>query len=144
MKKKELDMIAVEMFQYPKNNQRSEYPCYMFSKGITNLTLLTASECVGVAFVLAIFMVSSCGQHFWSNVNKRLQPTGESILMKRGIHQKYNISENSGLSLNNEVPSGIICDAMDILNVLEMNLAFFHGTIEVNLFLLMMVYQYLQ
>jgi len=70
--KKELDMIAVEMFQYPKNNQRSEYPCYMFSKGITNLTLLTASECVGVAFVLAMFTESSCGQHFWSNVNKRL------------------------------------------------------------------------
>jgi len=41
------------------------------------------------------------------------------------FHQKYNISENSGLSLNDEVPSGIICDAMDILYVLEMNLAFF-------------------
>jgi len=95
-------------------------------------------------FVLAMFMVSSRGQHFWSNVNKRLQPTEESILMKRGIRQKYNISENSGLSLNDEVPSGIICDAMDILYVLEMNLAFFHGTKEVNLLLLMMVYQYLQ
>jgi len=45
--------------------------------------------------------------------------------MKRGIHQKYNISENSGLSLNNEVPSGIICNVMNVLYVLEMNLTFF-------------------
>jgi len=64
--------------------------------------------------------------------------------MKRGIHQKYNISENSGLLLNDEVPSGIICNAMNVLYVLEMNLTFFHGTIEVNLYLSTMVYQYLQ
>ncbi len=76
----------------------------MFSKGITNLTLLTASEWVGVAFVLAMFMASSHGQQFWINVNKRLQPTGESVLTKRGIHQKYKILENSAISLNEEVP----------------------------------------
>ena len=33
--------------------------------------------------------------------------------------------KKTGVSLNDEVPSGIICDAMDILYVLEMNLDFY-------------------
>ena len=97
----------------------------MFTEGITNLTLLTALEWVGVAFLLSMFTISSRGQLFWRNVNKRLQPTGETVSTKRGIRQKYKITEQGNNSLNEEVPSGIICDAMDILYVLEMNLAFF-------------------
>jgi len=107
----------------------------MFTMGITNLMLLTAAEWVGVAFLLSMFTISSCGQPFWSNVNRRLQPIGESVSMKRGFCHKYKIEQNSALAMNNEVPSGIICDAMDILYVLEMNLAFLHGTKGVNLFL---------
>jgi len=60
----------------------------MFTMGITNLTLLTAAEWVGVAFLLSMFTISSHGQQFWSNVNIRLQPTGESVSTKRGYHQK--------------------------------------------------------
>jgi len=44
--------------------------------------------------------------------------------MKQGIHQKYQIAEQQQNSINKEVPSGIICDVMDILYVLEMKLAF--------------------
>jgi len=36
----------------------------MFSKGIINLTLLTAAEWVGVAFLLAMSMISSQGQPY--------------------------------------------------------------------------------
>jgi len=97
----------------------------MFTEGITNLTLLTALEWVGVAFLLSMFTILSHGQLFWSNVNKRLQPTGEIVCTKQGIRQKYKITEQGRNSMNEEVPSGIICDAMDILYVLEMNLAFF-------------------
>ncbi len=97
----------------------------MFSKGITNLTLLTASEWVGVAFLLSMVTISSRGQLFWSEVNKRLQPTGETVFTKQGIHHKYQIPEQNRYGVNDEVPSGVICDAMDILYVLEMNLAFF-------------------
>jgi len=43
----------------------------MFTKGITSLTLLTAAEWVGVAFVLSMFIISSCGQLFWEQVNKQ-------------------------------------------------------------------------
>jgi len=47
----------------------------------------------------------------------------------------YKIEQNSALAMNDEVPSGIICDAVDILYILEMNLAFLCGTKGVNLFL---------
>ena len=52
---------------------------------------------------------------FWSEVNKRLQPTGETVSTKQGIHHKYQIPEQNRYEVNDEVPSGIICDAMDIL-----------------------------
>jgi len=42
----------------------------MFTKGITSLTLLTAAEWVGVAFLLSVFTISSHGQLFWEKVNK--------------------------------------------------------------------------
>jgi len=53
-----------------------------------------------------------------------VEQTGESLSTKRGFCQKYKIEQNSALAMNDEVPSGIICDAMDILYILEMNLAF--------------------
>jgi len=120
----ELDMITTAMFQNLKSNQQSEYPCYMFTK-ITNLTLLTAAEWVGVAFLLSMFTISSRGQLFCSNVKRRLQPSGETVFTKRGVQQKYKIPEKGSFSVEEEVPSGIICDPMDILYVLEMNLAFY-------------------
>jgi len=79
------------------------------------LTLLTAAEWVGVAFLLSMFTISSHGQMLWSNVNKRLQPTGETVSTKRGLCQNYKFPENSALAFNEEVPLGIICNAMDIL-----------------------------
>jgi len=89
-----LDSISVDMFWNLKSNQRNEYPRYMFTKGITNLTLLTALEWVGVAFLLSMITISSQGWHFWKAINQRLQPNGETMLTKRGICQKYMISDN--------------------------------------------------
>jgi len=57
--KNELDKITIDMFRYLKSNQKNEFPRYMFSKGITNLTLLMASEWVGVAFLLSMVTISS-------------------------------------------------------------------------------------
>jgi len=48
----------------------------MFSKGITTLTLLTAAEWAGDAFLLSMFTISSQGQLFWSKVKERLQLNG--------------------------------------------------------------------
>jgi len=57
--KSEHDAICNDMFWNLKSNQKHEYPRYMFSKGITNLTLLTAAEWVGVAFLLSMFTISA-------------------------------------------------------------------------------------
>jgi len=123
--KSQLDSISVHMFRHLKSNQKHDYPRYMFTKGVTNLTLLTASEWVGIAFLLSMFTISSCGQLFWNGVKERLQPNGETVYTKRGLCQKYKIPESSKIATDDEVSSGIICDAMDILYVLEMNLAFY-------------------
>ena len=90
----------------------------MFSKGITNFTLLTAAESVGIAFLLSMFTIPSCGQLFWNTVKEQLQPNGETVSTKRGIWQKYTVPEKSKLVEDEE-------DAMDILYILEMNLAFY-------------------
>ncbi len=74
----------------------------MFTK-ITNLTLLTAAEWVGVAFLLSMFTISSRGQLFWSNVKQRLQPSGETVFTKRGVQQKYKIPEKGSFSVEEEV-----------------------------------------
>jgi len=98
----------------------------MFSKGITNLTLLTASEWVGVAFLLAMITLSSQGRNFWKSVNERLQTTGETVITGRGIHRKYVVTDKCVQTTSeDEKPSGILCDLMDILYVLEMNLSFY-------------------
>jgi len=97
----------------------------MFSKGITNLTLLTATEWVGVAFLLSMITISSRGQSFWDKVNKRLQRNGETVNTRRGIREKFKLPEKSKIAADEEEASGIICNAMDILYVLEMNLAFY-------------------
>ena len=68
--KSELDAISVNTFRHLKSNQKNEFPRYMFSKGITNLTLLTATEWVGVAFLLSLITISSRGQRFWDKVKK--------------------------------------------------------------------------
>jgi len=54
------------------------------------------------------------------------KPTGETVLTGRGIHQKYIITDKcQQIASEKEKPSGILCDAMDILYVLEMNLSFY-------------------
>ncbi len=62
---------------------------------------------------------------FWNKVKQRLQPNGETVYTRRGIHQKYVVPEKSKFADDEEEPSGIVCDLMDILYVLEMNLAFY-------------------
>jgi len=47
------------------------------------------------------------------------------VLTRRGICQKYVVPAKSKMDDEEEDPSGIICNAMDILYVLEMNLAFY-------------------
>jgi len=91
--KSELDSMCNDMFQNLKSNQKQEYPCYMFSNGITNLTLLTAAEWVGVAFLLSMFTISAQGWLFWNKVKERLQPNGEIVYTRRGICQKYMVPD---------------------------------------------------
>jgi len=49
----------------------------------------------------------------------------ETVVTKQGICQKYVVPKQPPNSPEDEVPSGIICNAMDILYVLEMSLAFY-------------------
>jgi len=57
--KNNLDAICNDMFQNLKSNQKQEICITCFQKSITNLTLLTAAEWVGVAFLLLMFTISA-------------------------------------------------------------------------------------
>jgi len=56
-------------------------------------------------------------------VKERLQPNGETVNMRRGICDKFMLPEKYKITADEKEASGIICNAMDILYVLEMNLA---------------------
>ena len=56
---------------------------------------------------------------------KRLQPNRETVNTRRDICDKFLLLDKSRITADEEEASGIICNAMDILYVLEMNLAFY-------------------
>jgi len=66
----QLDSISSDMFWRLKSNQKNEFPRYIFLKGITKLTLLTASEWVGIIFVIYFNNILS-RTVFWGNQLKK-------------------------------------------------------------------------
>lgn len=63
--KKHLDYLAIDIFRSYQQSSLADpalrFPKTNFSKGISNLTLLTAKEWVGLAFVLAIILETERG-----------------------------------------------------------------------------------
>ena len=49
-----LDDIVDELFVNTSSSAKSRFPRCNFTKGFTNLTLLSASECVGIAFTFLL------------------------------------------------------------------------------------------
>ncbi len=53
------------------SSERTKYPRCSFTRGISNLKLLTATEWVGVAFMVALMMTTEAGYKLFNKVCKR-------------------------------------------------------------------------
>ena len=68
-----MDKIADNMLLNVHSSERKNFPRVGFSKGLTNLTLLTHDEWAGVAFALALIVNSEQGVKLVLAVEERLQ-----------------------------------------------------------------------
>ncbi|HEY9297419.1 MAG TPA: hypothetical protein VIQ31_13820, partial [Phormidium sp.] len=121
--KDRLDKLVEIMLVPLRSSVKNHYPRYNFSKGITNLTLLTADEWIGVAFALSIVTASEKGQRLFLEVKERITPNG-IIKTQRGNRSTY-LYDSSSCGIDEELPSGVLCEPTDILYLLEMLLAFY-------------------
>ncbi len=65
-----LDSMVDQSMLTLKSSQLKHYPHCNFSRGITNLTFITADECAGVAFSLALCTVSKAGYELFDHASK--------------------------------------------------------------------------
>ena len=76
-----LDGIVDDIFCSERNTMRRYFPRTNFSKGFTNLTLLTATEQTGVCFTLMLLTMTKRGQHI---IEQSLASQAAGDLMQEG------------------------------------------------------------
>ena len=62
-----------------RSSLKKDYLRCSFTRGITNLTYLTADERAGVAFVLALVAASKPGSDMLKKLQKQLKKTGKGV-----------------------------------------------------------------
>jgi len=111
-----------------RSSMKKEYPRCSFTRGITNLSLLTADERAGVAFVLALVAASKPGSDMLKKASKRIKKA-----RKRGQKVNAEIDENGNPILgvddegeddNEVVYAESLCKPAKMLYMLELILAF--------------------
>ena len=70
--KYELDKIVYQIVVPVRSTLRKDYPRCSFTHGITNLTLVTADERAGVAYVLALVAASKPGSDMLTKAAARI------------------------------------------------------------------------
>jgi hypothetical protein len=64
-RKAALDTLAVQFHQQHRQTYRTRYPATDFSRGVTNLTKVTARKCLGLVFLFVILSQHNEGWDFW-------------------------------------------------------------------------------
>ena len=98
--RQKLDNLVDRMLNQVHSSERKNFPRIGFSKGVTNLTLLTHDEWAGMAFTVALVAISEDGRKLLDSVYER--PTSQKV----------------------DSPPEIRCHPLDILEILELVLAF--------------------
>jgi len=78
------------------SSERTKYPRCSFTRGISNLKLLTATEWAGVAFTVALMMTTEAGYKLFNKVCKRKE---------KNWKKNYNGTEEENVSDEDEVDS---------------------------------------
>ncbi len=85
----QLDVIVDDILVPLRSSLRKEYPRCSFTCGITNLTLLTADERSGVAFVLVLVAISKPGSDMLNKASKRIENA-----VKRGLKLNVEVDDH--------------------------------------------------
>jgi len=123
-----LDTIVDEIVVPVRSSMKTDFPRCSFTHGITNLTLLTADERAGVAFVIALVAASRPGANMLKKAAKRIKRA-----RKRGQKVNAELDENGNVIVDGEDDGGgdseviyadTLCEPENMLQMLEMLLAF--------------------
>jgi len=77
--KYKLDGIVDEIVVLVRSSLKKYYPTCSFTCGITNLTLLTADERAGVAFLLALVAASKRGSDMLTKLQNKFKKQGKGV-----------------------------------------------------------------
>jgi len=123
-----LDALVDDIVVPVRSTLKYEYPRCSFTRGITNLTLLTADERAGIAFVLALVAASKPGSEMLKKAAERIKNA-----RLRGLKVNAELDENGnpivnvdddGLDGEEVVYAESLCEPEKMLHMLELLLAF--------------------
>jgi len=123
-----LDVIVDKIIVPVRSTYKAQFPRCSFTRGITNLALLTADERTGVAFVLALVAASKPGSDLLTKAAARIESAA-----KRG--EKVNAEMDDDENLLDEIDIGeddeeeivvadSLCQPKNMLQMLDLLLAF--------------------
>jgi hypothetical protein len=126
--KYQLDTLVDEIIVPLRSSLKKEYPRCSFVHGITNLTLLTADERAGVAFVLALVAASKQGSDMLTKASIRIEKATENLQKVNSELDENGIpiinSDDEGEDIDEVVYAESLCSPKNMLEMLEMMLAF--------------------
>jgi len=94
-----LDKLVDKILVPVKSSLKKEYPRCSFTQGITNLSLLTADERAGVAFVLALVAASKPGSDLFKKAATRIE---KAIKKKKKVNLEVDEDGNVIEDSNNK------------------------------------------
>jgi len=80
-----LDDLVDQTLVTVRSSERTKYPRCSFTRGISNLKLLTATEWAGVAFMVALMMTTEAGYKLFNKICKRTEKNRKNLIM---VHKK--------------------------------------------------------
>lgn len=78
--KAHLDYLIDQCHKHHRSSERKNFPRCSFHKGITNLSLITADEWMGVVFSMALVIMSSAGMKLLEKMTNRRIPHADGAL----------------------------------------------------------------
>jgi hypothetical protein len=134
--KSTLDLLVDRLFSRFRSSEKKEYPRFNFTRGITDLTMVTADEWAGVAFALVLAMHTREGESLFNKVDERrrrkqkqccgLQKAKASAVPDKDQSLAAGKADGGDvmLDLNAEKATETICKPEDFRLVMEMLLSF--------------------
>jgi hypothetical protein len=110
--KADIDLLVDELFSQFRSSEKRNMPRVNFSKGMTNLTMITADEEVGMALTILILAQTKKGANIFSN---------RTLSM---FCEKFDLDENESTNQSNNENTNQSNSISDFINIFEILLSF--------------------